>query len=422
MVSANQSPTVVTITSPGPQGPQGPAGPPGGATTGSNTFTGNQTISGSILISGSIIPAVGTGQLTSSFDLGSSTAAWKDIYVSNGSVKFIDSGSPAVVLSAKDGGISINGGSTISADGVSGQFITSKSLSDNVTVKDNNNSLLMGPIEVETDKEIVIEEGSDLTIFGDIEITDVANADNSIFAISSSYSSEAISSSYASSASYADTASFSNSSSYAATASYVLNSSCSCIPFPYSGSAIITGSLIVNNGTSNVVDTSNYQLVSSNGRVSIDWENKILKQSNDTPSIDWENKQLQDSSEAQSINWENRTLINPNVDPVIDYSNSASLLLTTGGSTLDINKYSTFTNDSAGVLSINGGQQLNLSGSIIALQSPQGYYTLISASSAITSSAPIQTGGNMTLAFTQVGSNYYINVYIGGRWRSASLF
>ena len=99
MVSANQSPTVVTITSPGPQGPQGPTGPPGGATTGSNTFTGNQTISGSILISGSIIPAIGTGQLTSSFDLGSSTAAWKDIYVSEGSIKFITSGSPAVVLS-----------------------------------------------------------------------------------------------------------------------------------------------------------------------------------------------------------------------------------------------------------------------------------------------------------------------------------
>ena len=68
MVSANQTPNVVTITSPGPQGPQGPTGPPGGATTGSNTFTGNQTITGSILISGSIIPAVGVSQTTSSFD------------------------------------------------------------------------------------------------------------------------------------------------------------------------------------------------------------------------------------------------------------------------------------------------------------------------------------------------------------------
>jgi autotransporter-associated beta strand protein len=177
MISANQSPTVVTITSPGPQGPQGPTGPPGGATTGSNTFTGNQTITGSILISGSIIPAVGVGQTTSSFDLGSVTAAWKDIYVSEGSIKFIKSGSATVTLSAANGGISVNGGSVISADGVSGQFITSKSLDTSVTVKDSNNSLLMGPIEVETDKEIVVEEGSDLTIFGDIEVQNVATAD-----------------------------------------------------------------------------------------------------------------------------------------------------------------------------------------------------------------------------------------------------
>jgi hypothetical protein len=139
-----------------------------GATTGSNTFIGNQTITGSILISGSIIPNVGIGETTSSFDLGSETAAWRDIYVSEGSIKFIKSGSAEIVLSAKDGGISVNGGSTISADGVSGQFITSKSLDTNLTVKESNNSLLMGPIEVETDKEIIIEEGSDLTIFGDI--------------------------------------------------------------------------------------------------------------------------------------------------------------------------------------------------------------------------------------------------------------
>ena len=49
-------------------------------------------ISGSILISGSIIPDVADGQLTSSFDLGSETAAWRDIYVSDGSIKFIKSG------------------------------------------------------------------------------------------------------------------------------------------------------------------------------------------------------------------------------------------------------------------------------------------------------------------------------------------
>lgn len=453
MVSANQTPNVVTITSPGPQGPQGPTGPPGGATTGSNTFTGNQNITGSIFISGSIIPAVGVGQTTSSFDLGSVTAAWKDIYVSEGSIKFIKSGSTTVTLSAANGGISVDGGSVISADGVSGQFFTSKSLNDNITVKDSNNSLLMGPINIETDKEIIIEEDSDLTIFGDIEIQHVATADTASFSISASYSdtssyavtasytntsSYAISASFSNSSSYASSASYSNSSSYAVTASYALNTSCSCTPFPYSGSAVITGSLIVYNSGSTIVNTSQHILNDNSSTTTIDWQNKVLKQaSNRTTvdwnqaylndysaealSVDWENRTLVDSNSNISANWENRTLNASDASTAINYSNSASLLLTAGGSTFDIAKYSTLTNNGAGSLIINGGQQLNLSGSVIALQSPQGYYTLISASSTITSSAPTQTGGNMTLAFTQVGSNYYINAYIGGRWRSASL-
>ena len=290
MVSANQTATVITITSPGPQGPQGPIGPPGGATTGSNTFTGNQTITGSILISGSIIPNVGAGELTSSFDLGSETAAWRDIYVSEGSIKFIKSGSAEIVLSAKDGGISINGGSTISADGVSGQFITSKSLGNNITVKDSNNSLLIGPIEVETDKEIVVEEGSDLTIFGDIEIQSVASADTALFAT---------------------------------TASYALNSNPT---FPYSGSAVITGSLTVTLGSPVLIsDVGAYDL---NYMPSIIWRDRYLYDANSRISIDWSNRLLQDSSDAQSIDWESRIFYaNDGTTSHIDWSNPSYMQL-----------------------------------------------------------------------------------------------
>jgi hypothetical protein len=60
------------------------------ATTGSNTFRGEQVVSGSILISGSFIPSTGDGTFTSSFSLGSITNAWKDIYVSQGSIIFVD--------------------------------------------------------------------------------------------------------------------------------------------------------------------------------------------------------------------------------------------------------------------------------------------------------------------------------------------
>ena len=412
----------------------------GGATTGSNTFVGTQTITGSVLISGSIIPAVGVGQTTSSFDLGSPTAAWKDIYVSEGSIKFIKSGSEEIVLSAKDGGISINGGSTISADGVSGQFITSKSLDTNITVKDSNNSLLMGPIDVETDTEIIIEEGSDLTIFGDIEIQNVATADTALFSSTSSFSNT---SSFAITASYTDTSSF------AITASYALNSSCSCTLFPYSGSAVITGSLIVNNGTNNVVDTSNYQLLDSSNNqtinwntktlkegnaASIDWSNRLLQDSSEVQSIDWENRKAQDASDVKSIDWasrlltdstnntsvdwENRTLVSSTGGTAINYSDSSSLLLTAEGSTLNIAKHTTYTANGAGSLTITS-PQTKISGAVW-LDTPAGVYGFTSASSAITASTP-GLGSNTAVAFAQSGANFFIYVYIGGQWRSASL-
>jgi hypothetical protein len=420
-------------------------------------FTGSHSITGSLGISGSIIPAVGEGELTSSFSLGSETAAWKDIYVSNGSIKFITSGTSAVTLSSQNGGISVNGGSTISADGINGQFFTSKSLDTSVTVKDSNNSLLMGPIDVETDKEIIVEEGSDLTIFGDIE-QNIDTVNKALFAISASYTD---SSSYASSASYSDT------SSYAVTASYVLNSSCSCTPFPYSGSAIITGSLIVNNGTNNIIDTSNYQLINSSEETSIDWENKILKQAsnrttvdwgqaylndytNETLSIDWENRWLSDtagqttldwvnnkltdsigaksvdwasrlltdSDGLTSVDWENRTLINPSGSTAIDYSSSSSLLLTAGDSTFDMGKHATYTANGAGSLTITS-PTTKISGSVW-LDTPAGIYGFTSASSTITGSTP-GIGSNTAIAFAQSGANFFIYAYIGGRWRSASL-
>ena len=383
----------------------------GGATTGSNTFVGNQTITGSILISGSIIPNVGVGQTTSSFDLGSETAAWRDIYVSEGSIKFIKSGSAEIVLSAKDGGISIDGGSTISADGVSGQFITSKSLDTNITVKDSNNSLLMGPIEVETDKEIVIEEGSDLTIFGDIEITNVSTADTALFATTASYTDT---SSFATTASYTDTSSF------AITASYALNSSCSCTPFPYTGNAEITGSLIINDGTYNIIDTTQSALYDNNGTSSINWSVRKALDSSDIKSMDWASRLLTDGAAGYttSVDWGNRNLVNSTGGTAIDYSNSASLLLMAGGSTLDINKHTTYTANGAGSLTVTSPLTI-ISGGIY-LNTPAGIYGFNSASSAITGSTP-GVGKNTALSFVQSGANFFIYVYIGGQWRSASL-
>ena len=80
------------------------------ATTGSNTFKSTQTISGSVLISGSIIPNVNGMSTTSSFSLGSPTAAWKDIWVANGTINFInEAGTIQSSLSATSAGLVISG-------------------------------------------------------------------------------------------------------------------------------------------------------------------------------------------------------------------------------------------------------------------------------------------------------------------------
>jgi hypothetical protein len=451
MTSANQTPRIITINTPGPRGIQGP---PGIASSGSNTYLGNQIITGSILISGSIIPAVGAGQTTSSFDLGSPTAAWKDIYVSEGSIKFIKSGSSAITLSAKDGGIQINGGSTISADGVSGQFITSKSLNTSITVKDSNNSLLMGPIEVETNKEIVVEEGSDLTIFGDIDNTTPDNLSirtlnvdssttlngrltvsndintsgkiNSLFytntkdinsdvVINNNESALMIGDTVdieedkelsiedgsdltifgdieiqnvatADTALFAYSASYTDTSSYAVTASYALNTT-STSTFPYSGSAIITGSLIVNDGTYDVLDTNTSYLNDSDGTGSVLWNDRILKDSAGVEIINWDTKVTNDSSFIRSIDWGNRVLCNTSNQTAIDWQNG---LLYRSNNTLAID-YNT-----------------------------PGIYGFVSASSSIINTTP-GASTNVQVAFAQTGSNFFIYVYMGGQWRSASL-
>jgi hypothetical protein len=77
-----------------------------GSTTqrGNNTLIGTTTLTGSILINGNIVP-----QISSSFDLGSTTNPWRSIYLQSGSISIrsdIPGGPPAVISNA-DGNVSI---------------------------------------------------------------------------------------------------------------------------------------------------------------------------------------------------------------------------------------------------------------------------------------------------------------------------
>jgi predicted phosphodiesterase len=54
------------------------------------TRSGSLDVYANMMVSGSIIPATGNGTYTSSFSLGSATNAWKELYISQGSIIFVD--------------------------------------------------------------------------------------------------------------------------------------------------------------------------------------------------------------------------------------------------------------------------------------------------------------------------------------------
>jgi hypothetical protein len=86
------------------------------------------SISGSLLMSGSIIPAAGVGDYTSSFSLGNSTNAWKDLWVSNGTIYLLgNTGAIQGTVSSTATGVQL--GSSV----VSGSFFVKASGSVGIT-------------------------------------------------------------------------------------------------------------------------------------------------------------------------------------------------------------------------------------------------------------------------------------------------
>jgi hypothetical protein len=92
-VEVTQNLTQITVSSVGLTGASGTSGTSG-------TF-GN-TLSSSFYISGSIIPNVAEGKTTSSFSLGSQTNAWKDLWISQGTIYFIGGNSQTQSISLND--------------------------------------------------------------------------------------------------------------------------------------------------------------------------------------------------------------------------------------------------------------------------------------------------------------------------------
>ena len=105
------------------------------------------------------------------------------------------------------------------------------------------------------------------------------------------------------------------------TASWATNAQTALNGFPYSGSAVITGSLIVNDG--NIIDTINttqWALKDSGGTTSVDWNGKVLKLADNRSTVDWGGACLNDyTSEALSVDWEGRILYDTSANQSIDW-------------------------------------------------------------------------------------------------------
>ena len=151
-------------------------------TTGSNTFIGTQTLSGSI------IPAI-----DNTYDLGSTTYQWKDIYVSSGSlyidgtkvlgstgtelqittdvgqsIKILEAGSDSIILQSSDGDIELksSGGGDILLDPTTGVI----ALKGTMTIHSGN--------KVVSSDGNAIQFGDDLGITGSIITTGNVNGIN----------------------------------------------------------------------------------------------------------------------------------------------------------------------------------------------------------------------------------------------------
>ena len=149
----------------------------------------------------------------------------------------------------------------------------------------------------------------------------VLQAISSSFATTASYVLNAISSSFSTTSSYSDQA---LSSSYALTASFALNGGGGAA-FPYTGSAIIsgslevTGSLSVNDGTYLKLDTSTHTLYDQIGAQSVNWNIRSLRDSNGNSSLNWDSRVAQDLSTITSIDWENRALFDLNTTQSVNW-------------------------------------------------------------------------------------------------------
>jgi hypothetical protein len=200
--------------------------------------------------------------------------------------------------------------------------------------------------------------------------------------------------------------------SYATTASYVLGGGGGAA-FPYVGTAEITGSLSVNDGTDLALDTTTRALYNSSG-VSVDWGAGTLSKGASI-SIDWNGYFLLDPSNIHSADYASRYLIDPSNINSVDWGDQRTMFDTNASSSL-----------------LWGGRQLIKSdGTTVAIDWETGAFTgSLEGTASYASTASYLAGNNIgeanlnfgstpgtntvttTILNANVTSNSYINIYI----------
>ena len=101
-------------------------------------------------------------------------------------------------------------------------------------------------------------------------------------------------------------------------------------PFPYTGSAIISGSLTITGslqvgipGTNTAAIDTTVGTLSRGAITSVDWVNRNLNNSAGTLTVDWEGLALADSAGGASIDWAGRALYDSTGTNTLDWENLA---------------------------------------------------------------------------------------------------
>ena len=122
------------------------------------------------------------------------------------------------------------------------------------------------------------------------------------------------------------------------TASFALAVAGGGAAFPFTGSATISGSLVVNqNATTGSLNTDSRTLQDDRNKSTIDWNNRLLYDAQIAPvqsadwnhralyssagadSVQWDNRYLYDSAGYSSVDWGHRSLTNENSDPALNW-------------------------------------------------------------------------------------------------------